>query len=1181
VSTVRILIADDHAPLRSSLRSLISSYPGWSVCGEAADGIEAVQKTKTLRPDVVLMDISMPCLDGFQATSIIRREVPHAKVIVVSQNDISIISRQAVETGASAFVGKFDIGQALIPAIEKVLAAANGDSGLFSLKNQMVAAAPAWLSGDGEMAELIRATDWSQTPLGSPQTWSPALRMMVTFLLANRFPMLLWWGPQYIQIYNDAYSPILGVKHPKLALGQPVQECWHEIWHVLKPLIDTPYQGGTATWIEDLELEIKRFDFTEESHFTVAYSPVPDDTVPRGIGGVLATVHEITEKVIGERRIDILRQLGASATEGRSAEDACTIAADTLARHPKDFPFALLYLLDADRRHARLAATAGVDPASPVSPTVIAIEHDEAGSGWPIFDAVHSEEEMTDVDDLSARFEVVPSGPWSNPPHTAVIVPIHSNKAHDVAGLLICGVSARLALDSLYRAFLQLTAAQIATAIANAREYEEEKKRAEALRELDRAKTAFFSNVSHEFRTPLTLLIGPLEDALANVHGILPLGAATDLAISHRNALRLLKLVNTLLDFSRIEAGRVQASFYPTDLAAFTAELASNFRSACGKAGLRLLVDCPPLPQAVYVDRDMWEKITLNLISNAFKFTREGEIEIRLATALGNTVLTVRDTGVGIAPDEIPHMFERFHRVKETRGRTYEGTGIGLALVQELVKLHGGSVRVESEFGVGTTFTVTIPLGTAHLDASGICKPSELSSAGVISSTFIEEALRWLPSEPAGQMASSDIFGESSVSGTALGYRHVGMDQTVERGRVIWADDNADMRAYVERLLRDQFEVVAVADGEAALSAARERAPDLILSDVMMPRLDGFGLLRELRSDPQLREIPIILLSARAGEESRIQGVEAGADDYLVKPFSARELVARVEGHVKISRMRRETRRAIQESEERYRLLSEMLDVEVQDRTAELRQRTADVVEKTEQLRDLSKSLLTIQENERRHVARELHDSAGTILTVLSLTLAKAPGAARKSADDLQRVVEDTQKLVAQLGKELRTMSYLLHPPLLEESGLSAAVRWHVEGLTERSGLQVKINIPRDFPRLPPEMELMIFRLLQECLTNALRHSGSKSAEIRMKRDSGEVCVEVQDPGCGMSPERLGQVQLQGGVGIRGMRERLHHFGGKLTIQSAPSGTKISARIPHPAEVSAAPEAMPQPRAAN
>ena len=773
------------------------------------------------------------------------------------------------------------------------------------------------------MGELVRSLHWSATPLGAPENWSPALRTVVRILLANRFPQLLWWGPEYISIYNDAYRPILGRKHP-WGLGKPVRDCWSEIWDILKPLIDTPFKGGPATWSEDIELQINRAGFIEETHFTVAYSAVPDDTAPGGIGGVLATVHEITEKVVGQRRITVLRDLGARTAEARTAEEACVISAAMLRPHTKDIPFALFYVADASGTQARIAASCGVDEGAGIMPPVIHLD-DSSGerSPWSLA-AAHRTGQMQVVNDLSSRFVSVPPGPWPDPPQCAAIVPIRSQVAHQTAGFLIAGLSSRLQFDEGYQNFLELATTQIATAIANAQVYEEERKRAEALAEIDRAKTAFFSNVSHEFRTPLTLMLGPLEDALSNSHGILPMGAAASLTVSHRNALRLLKLVNTMLDFSRIEAGRAQACYQSVDLAQLTAELASNFQSLCQKAGLRLTVHCAPLTpnEPAYVDRDMWEKIVLNLLSNAFKFTLQGEIEVRLEPAEGQVLLTVRDTGVGIPIEELPRMFQRFHRVEDSRGRTHEGTGIGLALVQELVKLHGGTVSVASVMGQGSTFRVAIPLGKAHLDPGRVGKAPEVGSTSVTPSAFVEEASRWLPDEPQRDGHVPDRPDDGAFPDRPAAEP----EQLKEKSRILWADDNADMRAYVGRLLGDRFDVAAVPDGRAALDAARARKPDLVLSDVMMPRLDGFGLLRELRADPQLCEIPVILLSARAGEEARIEGMEAKADDYLIKPFSARELLALVESHLKMSQFRHEATEAARQAERNASLLASIVE---------------------------------------------------------------------------------------------------------------------------------------------------------------------------------------------------------------------------------------------------------------
>jgi PAS domain S-box-containing protein len=723
---------------------------------------------------------------------------------------------------------------------------------------------------------------------------------MVRFLLANRFPLLLWWGPQYVSIYNDAYRPILGTKHP-WALGQPVKECWSEIWHVLQPLIDTPFNGGPATWMDDICLEINRYGFVEETHFTIAYSPVPDETAPRGIGGVLATVHEITEKVVGERRLAILRDLGVHAAEAKTAEEACDTAAKILDQHPNDVPFALLYLMNADRTGALLAGAAGVSPGESASPLVLDwSEGDPISDVWPLTEVMRTEMAQV-VENLADRVEPVPPGPWEDPPHMALVVPVRSNKAHHLAGFLVAGISNRLKLDGPYRSFLELAATQIATAVANARAYEEERRRAEALAELDRAKTTFFSNISHEFRTPLTLMLGPLQDTLSDEATPPPMRQR--LEVAHRNSLRLLKLVNSLLDFSRLEAGRVQASYEPTDLAAFTRDLASTFRSAIERAGLRYEVDFS-LQQPVYIDREMWEKIVLNLLSNAFKFTFDGEISITLKEENLFAVLEVRDTGVGVPPDELPRLFERFHRVQGVQGRTQEGSGIGLALVQELVKLHGGTISVQSALKSGSTFRVSLPLGSAHLPPERILQAGASTSSALTARVFAQEALRCVP----------DAMDETLSGISALPATHVSSaDQrfaTTFGARIVLADDNADMRAYVRALLGRYYEIELAADGVQALAAARRDRPDLILSDVMMPRLDGLGLLAAVREDEALRNVPVVLLSARAGEESRIEGLDAGADDYLIKPFSARELLARVGALLELEKMRRRTEEA-------------------------------------------------------------------------------------------------------------------------------------------------------------------------------------------------------------------------------------------------------------------------------
>ncbi len=758
----------------------------------------------------------------------------------------------------------------------------------------------------GEMGALMRSVDWAATPIGPIQAWPQSLRTAVSICLTSRFPMIVWWGPELTLFYNDGYRPMLGAKHPR-SMGQPGLECWAEIRDIIGPMLHKVLSTGEATWSEDQLLPLERNGFVEECYFTFSYSPIFDES--GGVGGVFTAVTETTSRVLSERRMRLLRELAATAARTRTVEDTCASAMDTLAEAIADLPFALLYLLESNGTRARLCGASGLtlDPQRmPASADVVELDPATGARDWPLQQVISSGQPvyLTNAGERLRAFGAV----CPAEPDAALILPVTQPGQEQPYGVLVAGVSPRLALDDTYRGFFELVAGHLATAITNAHAYEEERRRAEALAELDRAKTVFFSNVSHEFRTPLTLLLGPLEDLRADPSALTP-HQRDQLDLIHRNGLRLLKLVNTLLDFSRIEAGRVEALYAPVDLAALTAELASTFRSLVEQAGLTLRVECPPLPRQFYVDTDMWEKIVLNLLSNAFKFTFAGEIAVSLRAEGERAVLRVRDTGVGVAPEDLPHLFERFHRVHGARSRTYEGSGIGLALVQELVKLHGGDIAVTSEPGVGTTFTVSLPAGASHLPADRIGSERAAASASLGAAPYVEEASRWLSSSDATPAAASLIPAPHLASpayATDLAVPPALADAgRVGQAEILVADDNADMRDYLSHLLSGSWRVRVVTNGAEALAAARERLPNLILSDVMMPGMDGLQLVRELRADARTRAIPVLLLSARAGQEAAIEGLESGADDYLVKPFSARELVARVASHLELARLRR------------------------------------------------------------------------------------------------------------------------------------------------------------------------------------------------------------------------------------------------------------------------------------
>jgi signal transduction histidine kinase len=716
--------------------------------------------------------------------------------------------------------------------------------------------------GEGELATLMRQTRWEQTPLGAIETWPNGLRAAVRIMLTSRFSMWMAWGDELAFLYNDAYRrDTLGAKHPR-ALGMATKELWSEIWSEIGPRIGSVLANGHSTWDEDLLLILERNGYREETYHTFSYSPLYDDD--DHIRGVLCVVSEETARLISERRVALLGRLGTEIGGSNTDEAILAGLERSIDNNTPDLPFTMTYLFDAAGASARLVSKTGFSANHRAPPAVLAVDDDSPWRLSAVAETGHTIE-------VALAPEGWPWGAWQAPPTRAFVVPLAQQGQARPAGVFICGLNPYLLFEAPYREFVTLFAGQLAAGLANARAYEQERKRAESLAELDRAKTVFFSNVSHELRTPLTLMIGPLNDLLADPD--VPPVVRDELATVHRNSVRLLKLVNTMLDFSRIEAGRAVARFRPVDLAQLTADLASVFRAATEKAGLGLVVDCPPLTVLPEVDHDMWEKIVLNLVSNAFKFTLEGEIAVSLGQRGANVELVVRDTGCGIPTAELPRIFDRFHRVEGTRGRTHEGTGIGLALVHELVRIHGGSISVASEQGRGTAFTVSIPIRATTALLAAEVSPGG-ASARREPDAFAAEAMRWLPDGP-----------EAAATVPARPARE----------RLIVVDDNADMRAYIHRLLSDRWDVQAVGNGQDALVAMKARRPDLVITDVMMPVLDGPGLVAAIRADRDLAGVPILMLSARAGEEARIEGLEAGANDYLVKPFASRELRARVE----------------------------------------------------------------------------------------------------------------------------------------------------------------------------------------------------------------------------------------------------------------------------------------------
>ncbi|MCI4061714.1 PAS domain S-box protein [Micromonospora sp. R77] len=701
----------------------------------------------------------------------------------------------------------------------------------------------------GEMGAAIAAHDWSTTPLGPVQEWPPSLRTAVAIALHSRFPILLWWGDELVMLYNDAYLPILGASK-RNALGRAGAQVWPEVWDVIGPMLVDVLAGRGATWNQDQLLLLDRNGFLEECYFTFSYSPIVDESGTPG--GVFTAVTETTDRVVGDRRLRLLGALAAGLADSAEPDEVGRRAVKIIGDHP-DVPFVRLFVVEA----AGLRQVAGNGDVAPAG----------VEESWPLAEAL-----------AGGETRLLPFDPSADPerPGTPMValVPVPEPGGAAPTSVLVVGLNPRRPVDADYRSFVELLAGHIGTALAGATAYQAEHRRAEALAELDAAKSAFFANVSHELRTPLTLIAGPVRDALTDPAQPLPATLRRRLELVDRNAARLRRLVDSVLDFSRIEAGRLSPDRVAVDLSRFTRDLAAAFAPAAERAGVGFEVACDRLPRPAYLDRLMWEKIVLNLLSNALKATVAGTIRLALADEDGRVRLTVSDTGVGIPADEVPQLFQRFRRVARPAGRSAEGTGIGLALVRELVTLHGGEIDAASAEGAGSTFTVRIPYGEAADGTAG----APTTAAPTTAATLAAEL-----SGPAG-------------AGEMTGPRDAPL--------VLVVDDNADLRSYVSELLAPHFRVRAVADGRAALASLAAELPDLVLADVMMPRLDGFGLLAGVRADPRTAHLPVVLLSARAGPEAAVEGLTAGADDYLVKPFSADELLARVRANLDRARAR-------------------------------------------------------------------------------------------------------------------------------------------------------------------------------------------------------------------------------------------------------------------------------------
>lgn len=1005
-------------------------------------------------------------------------------------------------------------------------------------------ATEAFFPGPSETARGLREVDWSLHPLGAPETWSQVLRAALGICLNARFPAAICWGQEATLFYNDAYLPFLDpAKHPS-ALARPLCESWPERWHEVNPVLERAFAIGARSSEEQLPWFIPSTEALAEERASFSVSPLFSRD-GESAEGFFCIGRETKAVSVQRRRLRTWKRLNGCITAMRGVKDACYQAAVLLGENPEDIPFGAIYVLDGARENLVRMATIGGPSSHSVPPNVPLTDSRERNAALEhSIVQVYSSGELREVE-LVAEPTATADAPESS--RRAVALAIADGSGGGALGVFVAGLGALRSLDGASRDFFEFLSEQLGSIIANAQAHEEERSRTRAQIQLGEARTVFYSDVSHEFRTPLTLILGAIEQVLAHLEEPTRSALTPQLEIVRRNALRTLKLVNTLLDFAHVESGLARAKYEAIDLSALTRELSSTYRSAIESAGIRFDVRCS-LSEEVWVDRGMWDKIVLNLLSNAFKHTFQGHIEVQLEAVGNDVTLVVADSGTGIPPDQLPRVFERFYRVEGARARAYEGSGIGLAMVQELVRLHSGSVSIESAVDRGTRVTVRVPRSRVRVstesDASRTAEPnpprlSRLDES--IAEAFIAESQRWLSN------TETDHNAAPSQRPPSLGGGNVARRSDETAGaRIVLVDDDPDLRAYLVHLLSGRWTVQAFADAPSALAHARRHTVDLVLTDIMMPGVDGLSLLRDLRADPKLCTVPVILLSGRAGEDSRVEGLDAGADDYLIKPFSPREACARVEAQLRLAARARlvETNRAKDEflAVLSHELRTPLAPILLWGRALE----RGDVP-----LHDFGKAIDAINSCAERelHLVDELLELSRMITGSTSLDRQQS------SLDDVAlRAATGARSLAAQAGIEL---------DIAHEGELGSAY----------------IDAPR------------MVQVLRRLLENAIKFTprGGR-VSLSLVADEDTIVAEVADTGQGLSAEFLqhafepfrqfstGDARAHGGLGI-GLalaRHVLLLHGGTLeaTSEGEGRGAVFTARFPRNAASHAAAAAL-------
>jgi len=652
------------------------------------------------------------------------------------------------------------------------------------------------------------------------------------------------------------------------------------------------------------------------------------------------------------------------------------------------------------------------------------------------------------------------------------------------------------------------------------------------LEETDRLKTQFFANISHEFRTPITLSLGPLDQMLKERYGDVPDAIRNQLLVVQRNQERLLGLINQILDLSKLEAGSMQLKAAPMlDMNRFVEERIVQFHPVAEKEGIELRVSLDPQVNRaeLFIDGEMFDKLLSNLLSNAFKFTRQGYVEVATEVHGGTFRLGVSDTGMGIKQDQLPHIFDRFRQADGSESREHAGTGLGLALIKEIARLHGGDVAVRSQYGKGSRFQVLIPLGKAHLDPASVIE-------------FVEEELK----TAAGSHKVITVReGATDTEGADQANQEAEAAFDPEKSTILYVEDNPDLRNHVRDLLAAHYNVFLAVDGQDGLEKVRKYRPDLVLTDQMMPRMSGRSLLQEIRDHPELRLIPVVFLTARAGTEARIESLDAGADDYLAKPFDEGELQVRIRN---------------------------LLQARAQER----------------ELEALNRELREASERKSRFLAsmsHELRTPMNAIMGFSGIVLRKAGGVLpERQQDNLTKVIQSADHL-------LELINGLLDLSKIEAGRMDVkAERFDVEKLIADSCGEVS-------PLVEPDVKLdfdvsddigeanmdqgRLRQIVINLLSNALKFTEKGKVTVRVTKEGqadekGFLVMAVSDTGVGIPEDSLDTIfeefqQVKGsdlqrkgtGLGLPITKGFAELLGGSISVESdVGKGSTFTVQIP-------------------